>query len=61
VAEVEIVGEDISCHLLEQMLDISEVYNAAEELLATFKEELDAAELTIILGEDEEETFRLRR
>jgi copper oxidase (laccase) domain-containing protein len=58
VAQVEIDDEDISVTFLSSA-EISEVYDVAEELLDTFKEELEAAELTIILGEDEEETFNL--
>jgi hypothetical protein len=58
VAQVEIDDEDISVTFLSSA-EISEVYNVAEELLDTFKEELEAAELTIILGEDEEKTFNL--
>jgi hypothetical protein len=41
--------------------EISEVYNVAEELLDTFKEELEAAELTIILGERRRRDLQLRR
>ncbi|MGI6582545.1 MAG: hypothetical protein ACOX3O_01365 [bacterium] len=58
VAEVEIEEEDISV-TFNWGADVGEVYQAAEELLGAFKEELDTAEITIILGEDEEETFGL--
>ncbi|MGI6582544.1 MAG: Ig-like domain-containing protein, partial [bacterium] len=58
VAEVVIDEENISVTFLSTA-EISEVYATAEALLDAFKDELDAAELTIILGESEEKTFDL--
>jgi phenylalanine-4-hydroxylase len=60
VAQVEIDDENISVTFLSSA-EISEVYNVAEELLDTFKEELEAAELTIILGERRRRDLQLRR
>jgi flagellar hook-basal body complex protein FliE len=58
VAEVEIVGEGISVTFASDVEPL-DVYNAADTLFGVFKDELDAASMTITLANEKTETFDL--